>query len=154
MKNQGFTLIELVVVIVILGVLSVTVAPKFINLKPEAQTSTLHGVKAAMEGVAAMVYGKSLIAGNHTKATAQIKLADGTDVDIVYGYPNANGTQWQSLLELSDSFASEDFTTDGSFIVYIAENSVPNNTTNDCIAFYLPATVAGQKPVINVNDCT
>jgi MSHA pilin protein MshA len=154
MKTKGFTLIELVVVIIVVGVLAATAVPKFVNLKPEAQTSTLQGVKAAMEGVAAMVYGKSLIAGNHTKATAQIKLANGTDVEIVYGYPNANGTQWQGLLELSDYFASEDFTTDGSFIVYIAENSTPNNATNDCIAFYLPATVAGQKPVINVNDCT
>ena len=55
MNSKGFTLIELIVVIVILGILAATAAPKFINLKAEAQTSTLEGVKATMQGAAALL---------------------------------------------------------------------------------------------------
>ena len=68
MNNKGFTLIELVVVIVILGILAVTAAPKFINLKADAKTSTLYGVQAAMQSASALVYGKSIVKGNHKEA--------------------------------------------------------------------------------------
>lgn len=155
MQTKGFTLIELVVVIVILGILSATVLPKFINIKPEAQTATLKGVSASIEGAAALVYGKALIAGNHKDGPgAQVTLSDGTVVDIAWGYPIANGIQWNTLIEFSDAFASEDFTTDGSFLVYLAENNIPVNATKDCVAYYLPPTAVGQKPIIGVNDCT
>ncbi|MGL4893853.1 MAG: type II secretion system protein, partial [Shewanella sp.] len=43
-KQQGFTLIELVVVIIILGILAVTAAPKFINLQGDARVSALNGL--------------------------------------------------------------------------------------------------------------
>ncbi|ACJ27327.1 MSHA pilin protein MshA [Shewanella piezotolerans WP3] len=49
-KQNGFTLIELVVVIIILGILAVTAAPKFINLQGDARVSTLQGMKAAIQG--------------------------------------------------------------------------------------------------------
>ncbi|MGS0728942.1 type II secretion system protein, partial [Shewanella sp. 0m-11] len=49
-KQNGFTLIELVVVIIILGILAVTAAPKFINLQSDARASALQGVKGAIQG--------------------------------------------------------------------------------------------------------
>jgi MSHA pilin protein MshA len=48
MRAKGFTLIELVVVIVILGILAATVAPKFINLSVGARTLSLQGVKVSV----------------------------------------------------------------------------------------------------------
>ena len=64
MKRQGgFTLIEMVVVIVILGILAVTAAPRFLNLQNDARGSALQGLKGAIDGAAGIVYGKAAING-------------------------------------------------------------------------------------------
>ena len=47
-RQQGFTLIELVVVIIILGILAVTAAPKFINLQSDARASAIQGLKTPL----------------------------------------------------------------------------------------------------------
>jgi prepilin-type N-terminal cleavage/methylation domain-containing protein len=47
--QTGFTLIELIIVIVILGILAVTAAPKFIDITADARLSVLDSTKAALE---------------------------------------------------------------------------------------------------------
>ncbi|MDE1232975.1 type II secretion system protein [Vibrio aestuarianus] len=88
MKRQGgFTLIELVVVIVILGILAVTAAPRFLNLQNDARKSSLQGLKGALDGAAGIVYGKAAIEGLETKSSAT-KTKDG--IETIYGYPTAS----------------------------------------------------------------
>lgn len=85
-KQGGFTLIELVVVIVILGILAVTAAPKFLNLQGDARASSLQGLKGAMSGAAGIVYGKAAIEGIERTETPAEPL-DG--IVVTYGYPTA-----------------------------------------------------------------
>ncbi|MCD9494794.1 type II secretion system protein [Photobacterium carnosum] len=89
-RQQGFTLIELVVVIVILGILAVTAAPKFMNLQGDARHATLEGLKGAIQGGAGIVYGKAAIAGIETddSGTKTVSTANGT-VTTLFGYPAA-----------------------------------------------------------------
>ncbi|WP_295030307.1 type II secretion system protein [Shewanella sp.] len=83
--NAGFTLIELVVVIIILGILSVVAAPKFINLKSDAHLSVLRGLQGAISSGNALAYSKALIQGKETQAVANVDLG-AAEVILAYGY--------------------------------------------------------------------
>ncbi len=62
-KSKGFTLVELVIVIVILGILAVTAAPKFLNLAGDAKEGTLTAVEASLKSANAVIYSKSILQG-------------------------------------------------------------------------------------------
>ncbi len=156
MKSKGFTLIELVVVIVILGILAATVAPKFINLQAEARTSTLEGIKASMESAGAMVYGKSIVAGNQNLSETNtpaptITLNDETELGLNYGYPRVNIIDWGNLLDLNDDFLI--ITNDDTQLVILPfPKTLEELTQTDCRVLYSPANL-NNKPTIEVIPC-
>jgi MSHA pilin protein MshA len=70
MKQKGFTLIELVVVIVILGILAATALPKFVDLRGDAQQAAVSGVAGAITSAAALNFAKSQISATAGEALA------------------------------------------------------------------------------------
>lgn len=103
-NSKGFTLIELVIVIVILGILSATVAPKFIDLQSDAKTARLQGLKGAMESALDLAHSKLIVDGLENQASvfsgteAKLK-AWCDDCLFYYGYPGNMPTTWMHLLE-------------------------------------------------------
>ena len=89
--QKGFTLIELIIVIVLLGILAVTAAPKFLNLQDDARDSVLEGIAGSLESASSVVYGKALI--NDVAASSDgsdsVNIGNATTVSVVYGYPDA-----------------------------------------------------------------
>jgi len=80
-RQQGFTLIELVIVIIILGILSASAIPKFVNLQSDAKKAVLSGIEGSIRDAANMAHYKLLLSGK--SATDQY-------VDMPL---NASGTQ-------------------------------------------------------------
>ncbi|MCL1057130.1 prepilin-type N-terminal cleavage/methylation domain-containing protein [Shewanella gelidimarina] len=91
-KQNGFTLIELVVVIIILGILAVTAAPKFINLQTDARASTVNGVKGALQSANALVYSKAALKGLEKAENQSVLIATGVSVTTDFGYLDSSTT--------------------------------------------------------------
>ncbi len=142
-KQQGFTLIELVVVIIILGILAVTAAPKFINLQGDARVSTLQGVKAAIQSANSLVYSKSALAGvekGDTDGKATVDIGTGTALNVVYGYTAGTVTDIINAVDIS----SDDWTiTESSGAVSIQQVGAPAG----CNIIYTESQSEGALPI-------
>jgi len=82
MKQKGFTLIELIVVIVILGILAAVALPKFIDLTSEALDASVQGVAGAVSSATAINYG-AFQANSAKVGVARLNQANVCDVAVL-----------------------------------------------------------------------
>ena len=82
-KQQGFTLVELVVVLVVLGLLAAVAIPKYVSYTREARTAALNGLAGSIRSAVALTQGKYVSTGN--TASTSVTLADGTAVTVTSG---------------------------------------------------------------------
>ena len=121
-KQNGFTLIELVVVMVILGVLAATALPKFMNVNSQAHEAALAGTGGAF-GSAVSIVKSTWIATGQTAAVTNLAGFDNTNIDTnASGWPIAiDGTlndagdcvdMWNGIMQNPPSVASSGTSTD------------------------------------------
>ncbi|QYJ70979.1 type II secretion system GspH family protein [Shewanella sp. FJAT-51649] len=168
-RQQGFTLIELVVVIIILGILAVTAAPKFINLQSDARASAIQGMKGAIQGANSLVYSKAALAGKEKEATYTLDIAGTSattdDVAIVYGYMDATKAALEAGMDVKfDAGTSPTATGSNDWIINVSGSSAtiwqrgaPADVTTtgseaSCKIVYTAAASAGALPTITLTD--
>jgi MSHA pilin protein MshA len=140
LKARGFTLIELVVVITILGILAAFAIPKFISLDTQARVATVNGLVGTVKSAAALARSLGQATGNPASVTME-----GSAVAMVNNYPDSVAGGIPNAINV----ASGDFS-------YVAGAAGTVGTwtrvgapgaAGTCVVTYLPAP-SGGAPVV------
>ncbi|WP_372987413.1 type II secretion system protein [Marinobacter sp.] len=145
-KEKGFTLIELVMVIVILGILAAFALPRFADLGGEAERASIEGARGSVKSAMGIVRSTALAEGKGDVTTPATPAGDGSDVVTLEGATVNLINGYLAGDSLSDAAQLGDFSVVGGSSPYIVTTTAA--TDNPCFTF-TDSSGTGTPPTVS-----
>lgn len=155
-KDPGFTLTELLIVMVIPGVLAAFALPRFAQLQAEARAASLEGLAGSLRSASAMVHALAMAQDARPGGTVTIK---GNTVQLVNSYPTAdtainNGIAGALANPLLRGYTIDASNAGGMAGASLVISNGAGNVTQCNVMYVAPSAEKVPQVTVDTSDCT
>lgn len=160
--QTGFSLLELILVVTLIGILSAVALPKYLQMSASANIAVLQGMKLTLDDAASFTYNKSVLAGNDSNISGIVSIhsahpleansdSNPFAVKTRYGYPQ--GT-WSAINKISELDKQQWHYSEqqGQPAVVVLWSDQGPGSASSCNIRYQGAIEAGYRPQITINE--